>query len=144
MNDAHPEDIKAGYECDMPSPSTSSHELRLWTQYWVNEKDKSVNVRDTFKQLSSHGLSEKLYPNVIAILRVLLTSSKTSSSEERANSVLKLVKNVYRSKMSEDQLNSVILIYVHKDVKLDYKDIIDIYARCNPRRMLFIDPLEDK
>ena len=103
-----------------------------------------MNVRDTFKQLSSHGLSEKLYPNVIAILRVLLTSSKTSSSEERANSVLKLVKNVYRSKMSEDQLNSVILIYVHKDVKLDYKDIIDIYARCNPRRMLFIDPLGDK
>ena len=51
MNDAHPEDIKAGYECDMPIPSTSSHELRLWTQYWVNEKDKSVNVRDTFKQL---------------------------------------------------------------------------------------------
>ena len=46
--------------------------------------------------------------------------------------------------MSEDQLNFLILIYVHKDIKLDYKDIIDIYARCNPRRMLFIDPLGDK
>ena len=44
----------------------------------------------------------------------------TSASVERANSALKFVKNVYRSKMSEDRLNSLILMYVPKDIKLDY------------------------
>ena len=128
----------------MPSPSTISQELRLWMQHWANEKDKLVNVRDTLKRLSSHGLSEKLYPNIAVILRVLLMIPATSASVECANSALKFVNNVCRSKMSEDQLNSLILMYVHKDIRLDYNDIIDMYARRNPSRMLFINPLGDK
>ena len=92
MNNAHLKDIKAAYECDMPSPSTISQELRLWTRQWANKKDKPVNVGDTLKQLSSHGLSEKLYPNIVVILRVLLTIPATSASVERANSALKFVK----------------------------------------------------
>ena len=103
-----------------------------------------MNVRDTLKQLSSHGLSEKLYPNIVVILRVLLTVPATKASVERANSALKLVKNVYKSKISEDRLNSLILMYVHKDIKLDYNEIIDMYARSNLRRMLFINPLGHK
>ena len=144
MNDAHLKDIKAAYECDMRSPSTISQEVTLWTRHWANEKYKPVNVKDTLKQLSSHGLSKKLYPNIVGILRVLLTIPATSASVERANSALKFVKNVYKSKMSEDRLNSLIIMYVHKDIKLDYNDIIDMYARRNPRRMLFINPLGDK
>ena len=103
-----------------------------------------MNVRDTLKQLSSHGLIEKLYPNIVVILRVLLAIPATSASVERDNSASEFVKNVYRSKMSEDRLISLILMYVHKDIKLDYNDIIDMYARRNPRRMLFINPLGDK
>ena len=103
-----------------------------------------MNVRDTLKQLSSHGLSEKLYPNIVVIFRVLLTIPVTSTSVERANSALKFVKNVYRRKMSEDRLNSLILMYVRNDIKLDYNDIIDMYARHSLRRMLFMNPLGDK
>ena len=103
-----------------------------------------MNVRDSVKQLSSHRLSEKLYPNIVVILRVLFTILATSASVERANSALKFVTIIYRSKISEDRLNSLIYMYVHKDVKLDYNDIIDMYARRNPRRMLFINPLGDK
>ena len=46
--------------------------------------------------------------------------------------------------MSEDRLNSIILMHVHKDIILDYNDIIDMYARRNPRTVLFINPLGDK
>ena len=66
--------------------------------------------------LSCHELSEKLYPNIIVVLRVLLMILATSASVECANSALKFVKNVYRSKMSQDWLNSLILMYVHKDI----------------------------
>ena len=101
-------------------------------------------MRDTLKQLSSHGLSEKLHANIVVILRVLLTIPATSASVERANSALRFVKNVYRSKMSEDRLNSVILMSIHKYIKLDYNDIIDMYARRNPRRKLSINLLGEK
>ena len=110
MIDAYFGDIKAACECDIPSPSTINQKLRLWTLHWDNE-DKPVNVRDTLKQLSSHGLSKKLYPNIVVILMVLLTIPATSASVQRANSALKFVNNVYRSKMSENRLNSLILIY---------------------------------
>ena len=144
MNDAHLKNIKAVYEYHIPSPSTINQELRLLTRYWANEKNKLVNVRYTLKQLSSHGFSENLYSNIVVILRVLLTIPAIGASAERANFALKFVKNFYRSKMSEDRLNSLILMYVHKDIKLDYNDIIHIYARRSPRTMLFINPLCNK
>ena len=116
----------------MPSPSTICQELRVWTRNCTNEKDKPVDVRDTLKQLCSHGRSDKLYPNIVVILRVLLTIPATRTIVERANFALKFVNNVYRRKLSEDRLNSLILIYVHKNIKLEYNDITDMYARRNP------------
>ena len=103
-----------------------------------------MTVTDTLNQLSSHGLSEKLHVNIVFILRVLLTIPATSTSVKCANSALRFVKNVYWSNMSVDRLNSLVLMYVHKDIKLDYNDIIDMCARRNPRRMLFINRLGDK
>ena len=41
--------------------------------------------------------------------------------------------------MSETRLNSLILLFVHKDIKLDYDKIVDIFAAKVPRRMLFTD-----
>ena len=33
---------------------------------------------------------------------------------------------------------------IHKDIKLDYNDIIDMYAKRNPRRKLSINQLGEK
>ena len=46
--------------------------------------------------------------------------------------------------MIEDRLNSLMLMYVNKGIKLAYNGIIDMYARRNPRGMLFINLLGDK
>ena len=40
-----------------------------------------------------------------------------------------------------DCLNALILMFVHRDIELDYKEIIDIYATDYPHRMLFLNPL---
>ena len=98
----------------MPIPSTISQELILWPRHWANEKEKPVAVQDTLKHLSCYGLSEKLYPNIVVILRVLLTITATSASVKLTNSALKFVQNVYWSKMRKDRLNSRILMYFTK------------------------------
>ena len=66
----------------------------------------------------------------------------TSVTVERSNSSLRLAKSVFRSSMGEDRLNALLLLFIHKDVALDYDAIIADYAKRNQRRMIFIIPLQ--
>ena len=50
----------------------------------------------------------------------------TSATVERANSALKSVKTQLRSNMVEDSFNSLIFLYIHRDIFLDYDKIIDM------------------
>ena len=44
--------------------------------------------------------------------------------------------------MGEERLlNAFSLVYIHRDIFLDYDKIIDIYAFKYPRRMFLINPL---
>ena len=43
--------------------------------------------------------------------------------------------------MGQDRLNDLILLYVHKDIPLQYCQIVDRFAAKAPRRMRLIDPL---
>ena len=43
--------------------------------------------------------------------------------------------------MSEDRFNVLLLLHVQKrDIKLDYKKVIDMYAMRYPRRMVLKNP----
>ena len=63
--------------------------------------------------------------------------SITSASVERANSALDYVKTELRSTMGQDRLNDLILLYVHKDIPLQYCQIVDQFAA----KARLIDPL---
>ena len=105
-------------------------------------KSKPNKVADTLDMMAHDGI-EKLFPNVLVILRILVIIPATSATVERANSALRYAKNVYRSSMKEPRLNALILMYVHRDIKLDFEQIIDMYALRHPRRMLLVNPLGD-
>ena len=65
----------------------------------------------------------------------------TAATIERAHSSIKFVKNHLRSTMSEDHMNALMLLYIHKDLSLNYDQNIDDFARKNPRKMLLVNPL---
>ena len=45
--------------------------------------------------------------------------------------------------MREERLNALLLLFIHKDIPLDYAAIVDDYAkRSNKRRMTFVNPLQ--
>ena len=73
---------------------------------------------------------------------ILIIPVTTAAGAERANSALKLVKTVMRSTMQQDRLSCLILVFVlvHRDMKLNYENIIDNYARRHPRRVLSLNP----
>ena len=42
------------------------------------------------------------------------------------------------------ELNALLIVYIHRDIFLDYDKIIDICVSKYPRRMLLINPLSEK
>ena len=46
--------------------------------------------------------------------------------------------------MSEDTFNTLLLLYVRRDIKLDYKKMIDMYAMRYPRRTVLKNPLTEQ
>ncbi|XP_068680734.1 52 kDa repressor of the inhibitor of the protein kinase-like [Montipora foliosa] len=125
------------YSPDLPSPSSTSQELELWKRFWTNSAEKPATLQETLKACTS-----SVYPNTHTILRLLLIAPVTSATVERSNSSLRFVKNVYRSTMREESLNALLLLFIHKDIALDYAAIVDGYAKRNQRRMTFINPLQ--
>ena len=81
---------------------------------------------------------QTFFPNIHRVLCQMLLCPVTSAGVERANSSLRYIKNVYRSTMTED---TIILLFIHKDIKLDYDAIVDMYGNRHPHRMLFVNPL---
>ena len=140
LTEDHGQKLRQFYEPDLPSPLSFEQELRLWKSQWHDECDKPASLQLT---LSHKYSNQKVYPNVCAILQLLMLTPVTSAGVERANSALRYIKNVYRSTMKEDRLNALILLYVHRDIQLDYDRIMDIYSTQHPHRMLFINPLSE-
>ena len=69
---------------------------------------------------------DNIFSNTKTILSILMVIPVTSATVERANSALKSVKTQLRSNMVEDSFNSLIFLYIHRDIFLDYDKIIDM------------------
>ena len=90
------------------------------------------------------GVETRVMYNVLNIHRIfhlLMQVYVTSASVERANSAIELVKTVMRSTMGQDRMNALVLLFVHKDIIVDYADVIDKYSRKHPIRMLFMNAM---
>ena len=103
---------------------------------------KNATVKPPILQETLKARISSLYPNVHTILRLLLITPVTSATVERSNSSLRFVQNVYRSTMGEERLNAPLLLFIHKDIPLNYNAVVDEYAKRNQRRMKFINPLQ--
>lgn len=91
---------------------------------------------DILKKISSYG--KDVCPSLATAIRILLTITTSIASCERSFSKLKLVKNYLRSTMSQDRLNSLVLMSVESEVldKIDMSDIIEEFAAKKARRQL--------
>ena len=65
-----------------------------------------------------------MFPSII--LTILLITSATSATVERAKSALRYLKTDIRSSMSDDCFNALILIYFHRHITLNHNDIVNM------------------
>ena len=68
---------------------------------------------------------------------------KKNPDRKKANSTLQHLRTDFRSMMGEERLNALSLLYIHRDIFLDYDKIIDIFASKYLRKMLLINHLSE-
>ena len=86
----------------------------------------------TFRLLSQYKLCSTAYENLFLAYKYLVTLSVTQCSCERSFSKLKLVKTRLRSSLTQENLESLMIIAIEKDLALELKNkkekIIDKFA----------------
>ena len=68
-----------------------------------------------------------------SFLYIFATLPVTTATDERSFSALKLIKTYLGTSMQENRLNALALLYINYDVKLDYSQVIDQFAKGNRR-----------
>ena len=76
-----------------------------------------------------------MFPNIRALLSILCTLPVTSCSAERSFSAVKRIKTALRSSMGTERLTGLALLHIHRDIPLETSDVIDEFARRQPRRL---------
>ena len=141
--DVEKSSIENFYGSDLPNQGEFDQEINLWKRYWLSENSITIkSLTETLRHIIQKNISQ-MFPNITRIISILLTTSATSATVERANSALRNIKIDFRSSMSEDRFKALILLYVHRDIKLNFDEVIDMYARKFLHRMLLLNPLSE-
>ena len=102
-------------------------EFLRWKQIWMDESDETrpKTVIEALHACVSFGT----YPNFEILLKIFATLPITTASSERSFSSLKLIKTYLRSTITNDRLNGLALLNIHKDIKLSVADVISEFEK---------------
>ena len=73
------------------------------------------------------------YPSSAVLIQILATLPVTTATNERLFSALKYLKTYLRNTTKEVRLNGLALQYVHRDISLDFKQVITEFSHKNPK-----------
>ena len=73
----------------------------------------------------------------------MATLPVTSCECECSISALGLIKTNLRSTMTEDRLNSLVMLHYHRDIELNGEEVVKEYAKHHPRRLLLVNPFQE-
>lgn len=130
--------IKTRFSSDLPEPNTFHEELKRWWKKWELQAKAKVDLHCNIVD-ALVGVNNISFPNIQRVLTIMLVAPVTAASVERSNSALGYVKTKLRSTMGSQRLNDLILLFVHKDIRVDA--VIDRFARKKPRRMTFLNAM---
>ena len=98
-------------------------EVEIWKIRWSQNVELRPNsIIENLKVCDS-----SLYPGLHLILKIFCVLPVTTCECERDMSALKREKTSFRSTMTEERLNSISLIHIHKKRKIDVERVVDIF-----------------
>ena len=132
-----------GCWCATPKTKTEEEERRKRIYFGLFSYHLSSEVKEArgylAKQTDLEDLSdvivrlldvEKAFPELLELLAIALTFGVSTASCERSFSCLKILKTYLRATMREEQLNSLALLSIERDVSetLELDKAIDIFS----------------
>ena len=94
-------------------------------KFGTNALPTIFDIRDHFQSMSC--AQRALLSQVTRVLQLLLVMPSTNATSERSFSALRRVKTYLRSTMSQERLNHLLVLHVHKD----YTDSLDMLQVAN-------------
>ena len=113
----------------VPSMPCSSMEARR------DRLEQCKSVLDVLKVMKMTGL-HRVYAGLYELYRIFVTLPVTTASCERSFSKLAIVKNKLRSTMSQDRLQSLLILFVEGDLTntTEFEPVIERFALMKSRR----------
>ena len=102
-----------------------------WRSYWLRHEGDSLpyntlGVLQSAKEIHT-------YPSLEIFLQILTTGPVIAATNERLLSVLRYLKTYLRFTTKEARLIGLVLLFVHCDLNINFKHIIDEFSRKNRR-----------
>lgn len=120
------------YQADI---NISEQELRaeiiMWQKRW--EKVDKLNLPSTATEALC--FATNVFPSIKILLQIFATLPVSTATAERSFSNIKRLKTYLRSTMTENRLNGLALLNIHKEINVDINNIITRFATSKPRRM---------
>ena len=117
---------------DLPDYSDEEEDGESPSKVMVKEAACKNCLSCAFRLLSQYQLCSTAYENLFLAYKYLVTLSVTQCSCERSFSKLKLVKTRLRSSLTQENLESLMIMAIEKDLALELKNnkekIIDKFA----------------
>ncbi|CAH0402528.1 unnamed protein product [Chilo suppressalis] len=119
------------YSSDLPHPLSLSGEITLWKELWKDREHLPQTAAE------AHQEANEFFPNVKILLQILATLPVSTCSVERSFSSLKLIKSYLRTTMTEERLNGLAAMYIHRDISrsLQPVEVIEEYSKRHSRRL---------
>lgn len=118
---------------DLSEPDIVIAEIKMWKNVLKRtEVDKKPKTVIQYLQFCD----EDLFPNVNKLLKLLCILPVTTCTSERSFSSLRRLKTYLRSTVSEDRLNGLAMLSIHRSEVLTPDDIIEELIKKN-RRLKF-------
>jgi hypothetical protein len=118
LNDEYVQAIKIEYEGDLPSKMTFEQEINRWRNLCHRNENGHIN---SLADAASLAATMGMYPNVFAILCLLLSLPVGSCCCERSFSAMRRLKTWQRSSMGQARFSGLALMNIHH--KSDVGDI---------------------
>lgn len=93
--------------------------------------EPSMSVHDVLQIVTGMSPAEKtLFSEVVKLVRLLLVMPATNAVSERSFSSMRRMKSYLRSTMSQERLNAIMVLHIHKDCTddLNLKDIANEFC----------------
>nr|XP_042895669.1 52 kDa repressor of the inhibitor of the protein kinase-like [Parasteatoda tepidariorum] len=122
------------YEDDLSHKEIVKSEFMLWREKW--SRDKSEDLPKT-AICCLEKCDKTFFPNIYILLKLLAVLPVSVATVERSFSSLRRLKSYLRNTTSENRLNGLALLSIHRDVKISDEEVLDKFASV-PRNLNFV------